>query len=99
MEMAQSFMNDYRGIKTYYRTLQPRDTLVLHKPARIWLEEQLEALFDGKSVVVTHIGLHRQSLPAEYQDDILSASYVSDLTELMGQAVLWVHGHVHVNRD
>ena len=99
MEMAGKSMNDYRAIKTHYRLLQPIDTRNLHRTSRAWLEEELAKPFAGKTVVVTHMGPHRQSLPAEYQDDILSASYVSDLSLLMGSAALWIHGHVHASVD
>jgi Icc-related predicted phosphoesterase len=99
MDMAGKSMNDYRVIKTHYRALQPVDTRNLHRKSRAWLEEELAKPFAGKTVVVTHMGPHRQSLPDEYQDDVLSASYVSDLSALMGPAALWIHGHVHASVD
>lgn len=99
MQAAGEMMNDYREIRTHYRPLQPVDTQILHRRSRAWLEQKLTEPFGGKTVVVTHMGPHAQSLPAEYRDDILSASYVSDLSALMGPAALWIHGHVHASVD
>lgn len=60
-----------------------------HTQSRSWLQEQLATSFDGKTVVVTHYGPHRNSVHPRYAGDLLNAAFVSDLTPLVEQADLW----------
>ncbi|WP_244438962.1 metallophosphoesterase [Paraburkholderia dilworthii] len=70
-----------------------------HMKSRTWLQQQLAFPFGGKTVVVTHHGPHPQSVHPRYAGDLLNAAFVSDLTPLVEQADLWVHGHVHDSFD
>ncbi|SFN90486.1 Predicted phosphohydrolase [Formivibrio citricus] len=103
MVAAVAAMNDCRKISFRddegKREFLPEDMLALHQQSRAWLEHELDQPFDGPTVVVTHHGPHPKSLYPGSEKDILSAAYVSDLTELMGKAQLWVHGHIHVSLD
>jgi predicted phosphodiesterase len=82
------------------RDFTPADSLALHRRARAWLVSQLATPFDGHTIVVTHHAPHRRSLAARYADDIVSAGFVSDLTEWVRAPVaLWVHGHTHTSFD
>ena len=51
--------------------------------------------------MVTHHAPHPGSLHPRYQNDVLSAAYVSYLTAVIeaGKPDLWVHGHVHTSFD
>lgn len=62
-----------------------------------FIQTELSQPFDGPTVVVTHHEPHRYSIPVRRQNDLLSACYASDLSDLMlsGHPDLWVHGHVH----
>lgn len=71
----------------------------LHQRAYAWLAQQLDAPFDGPTVVVTHHAPHVGSLAPRFADDLVSAVFVSRLDALMGKAVLWVHGHTHDHFD
>ena len=73
----------------------PEHALAEHLKSRAWLLEQLSAPFDGKTVVITHHGVHRNSVHPRYSGDIVNAAFVSDLTPLLTRADLFVHGHVH----
>lgn len=99
MANADECMNDYSRIQTHYRRLQARDTRVIHLTSRAWLQERLATPFDGPTVVITHHPPSKRSVPAKYQDDLLSAAYASNLEELMGVPALWIHGHVHESLD
>jgi hypothetical protein len=48
---------------------------------------------------VTHHGPHRNSVHPRYAGDLLNAAFVSNLTPLVEQADLWIHGHVHDSFD
>lgn len=35
----------------------------------------------------------------KHEGKLINAAYASDLTHLMGKAVLWIHGHTHHSID
>ena len=109
MSEAELYMNDYKCIQTSYvlpeyensrsRLLEPQDTVRMHESAVAWLDQELQAGEPEKTVVVTHMAPHRQSVHPRHASDILTAAYASDLSRLMGKSGLWVHGHMHHNSD
>lgn len=99
MDLAEKYMTDHTQIRTHYRKFMPRDALAMHRTARTWLEQKLAEPFDGPTVVVTHHGPSRDSIVPDYQDDLLTSAYTSDLSSLMGTPALWIHGHVHTSFD
>jgi len=99
-------MSDYKKITASgrdagtYRKLHPRDTLRRHEFSRAWLKNSLADPFDGPTVVITHHAPSARSVPTEFEGDVLSAAYASDLESLMGKDVqLWIHGHMHHSLD
>jgi hypothetical protein len=106
MHTSQLMMNDFKLIYTLSEErnggfLVPEDTLEFHLTSRAWLEAELSKTFDGKSVVVTHHAPHPFSVHPRFKAQMLSASFVSDLSDLIEryQPSLWVHGHVHDSFD
>lgn len=61
---------------------------------RQWLGEELAMRFDGPTVVVTHHAPSMRSLKTSSPDG-LDLAYANAWDDLMGPAVLWVHGHIH----
>lgn len=47
----------------------------------------------------THHAPHPNSVHQKYKDDLLSAAFASDVSELLEGADLWIHGHVHDSFD
>lgn len=100
MAICGDLLNDYEHIRwtPEARTLRPDDTLRLHQTSRRWLEHRVGALYDGRTVVVTH---HAPLPPRERLTDplarALAGAFVSDLTALMGadRIAMWIHGHTH----
>jgi Icc-related predicted phosphoesterase len=92
-------MTDYRRIRIEpsYRKLRPSDTRAFHFESKKWIGERLQALKGQKTVVVTHHGVSRQSVPKIYINDPTQPAYTSELTEfiLENQPNLWIHGHTH----
>lgn len=78
---------------------QAETSVKLHQVSVEYLESRLNEKFNGKTVVVTHHLPHRRSVSTQYEDDILSAAFASDLSRLMGKSALWVHGHTHDSFD
>lgn len=48
---------------------------------------------------MTHHGPHPLSIHLRYQEDQINSGFVSDLTPLLYQADLWLHGHEHDSFD
>lgn len=103
MLMARQYMADFSHIRLRdagkAALLNPMDTTLIHKRQRKWLTAELNKPFAGKTVVITHHGPHGGSLHPRYADDLMSAGFISDLTQLMGKADLWIHGHTHNSFD
>jgi 3',5'-cyclic AMP phosphodiesterase CpdA len=104
---AAKTMNDYRLIKTgegrSRDNLQPRDTIAAHKEARRWLQEQLAIDHpDGDTIVMSHHAPHPNSLLHGRAVDSVDCCYASDLTPILegpNAPSMWLHGHIHSNRD
>lgn len=100
-------MNDYRMIKTgkgrSKDKLQPRDTINAHKVSRIFIERTLAEPFVGDTVVITHHApSYRSLLLSGMTFDNMDWCYASNLEHLMvgdNAPALWLHGHIHANRD
>lgn len=99
MREVERGLNDYRQIRTQAGILRARDTLADHERSRSWLEREVAKPFAGKTVVVTHHGPHPLSIAPRFVGDAMNAGFVSDLTPLMGDVQLWLHGHVHDSFD
>ena len=74
---------------------------MLHQQSRAFIEAALAQPFAGATVVITHHAPHPGSVHPLYDNDLLSAAFVSDLTPVIeaAQPDLWVHGHVHDSFD
>lgn len=102
----KDLMNDYRVIKkkpsehhNFYGRLTPEYTIYVHKIAKKYIEQQLQAHSNRKCVVVTHHAPSGQSIGAEYKHDQYgNGAYFSSLENLIldnPNCVLWTHGHTH----
>jgi Icc-related predicted phosphoesterase len=98
-QIAMQTMSDFKKIRISpgFSKMRSLDSAAIHKASRQWLEAELAARVGQKVVVVTHHAPSIQSLPAEFQDDPLSAAYASSLGETVKHsgALYWIHGHVH----
>lgn len=100
-------MNDYRLIKVgagrSRDTLRPGQTIDAHKASVTYIEKMLaERPADQTAVVVTHMAPSPWSLPRWPMISELDWCYASDCERLMTGDVapqLWLHGHIHRNRD
>ncbi|MBB5428277.1 putative phosphodiesterase [Paraburkholderia sp. JPY158] len=100
MREAQRCIRDHSVIRVNEgQDFTPTIARSEHIKSRSWLQQQLALPFAGKTVVITHHGPHRKSVHSRYAGDLLNAAFVSDLTPLVEQADLWVHGHVHDSFD
>jgi predicted phosphodiesterase len=99
MAYARLAMNDHRMISADGRMFTPRDALNDHELSSDWLTTELARPYSGRTVVVTHHAPHANSIHPQYSGSKLNAAFASDLTPLVEQADLWLHGHVHNSFD
>ena len=101
MDVADERMLDYRVIRTDRGWLTPERTSDIHEETVQWLETALRMPFAGRSVLVTHHGVHRQSVAPRFEDDPLNPAFASDLNDLIedSRLILCCHGHTHDARD
>jgi predicted phosphodiesterase len=102
---AGMMLNDRHRIMTLhgaapgtYDRLYPGKALERHRRELAWLEARLAEPFDGNTVVVTHHGVHPQSMhPKHAKTGAMNGSFISDLSATIEkfQPALWIHGHVH----
>ena len=105
MHIARQRMTDFRRIthrtERGYHKLRPLDTAVLHSRSVRFLQERLEEQFDGKTIVVTHHLPTPRSLQGNLGDNMIDASYCSDLEWMIikYKPEIWIHGHRHFKCD
>jgi Icc-related predicted phosphoesterase len=99
METAELSINDHNRIVCNEGRFTAAKALAEHELARAWLDRELNRAYDGKTVVITHHGPHPLSVHPRYAGDPVNAAFVSNLTELLPKADLWLHGHVHDSFD
>jgi len=95
-------MNDYRKIRLgrYVYRLRPSHTLARHKESRAFIAAELSKPRTGARVVVTHMAPHPSAIHSAFDEEITSAAYASDCSDLMGMGVdAWIHGHTHSTYD
>ena len=102
LNAAQAYMPDYKRISTggdAPRLLCASDTAQLHARHKTWLSGQLAQPFAGKTVVITHMAPSMLSVEEQYAANLGSPAFASQLDDLVAQADLWVHGHMHASLD
>jgi Icc-related predicted phosphoesterase len=113
METARRGMNDHRLItwqKDPWKRFRPEEALLLHERSRRFIVDALTTPFAGNTVVVTHHAPHFGSVEKRFQNDVLTAAFASDLTDVIAiggadrdghqrQNLIWNHGHVHASSD
>lgn len=101
MEEALFKMNDFAQIHMMVGArlsrLTPESLLACHKQTLSYIKLVLAQSFEGNRVVVTHHAPLPSCLPDDRRDDLLSATYASDLSETISrfQPSLWLYGHIH----
>jgi predicted phosphodiesterase len=102
MRAALRGLNDHRLItwaKKPWKRFRPEEAALMHSASKAFLTETLATPFPGPTIVVCHHG-HWRSAHPQYQTNILTAAYVSNLTFIEEfQPDLFIHGHVHSSFD
>ena len=99
MEVAERFLLDHQRILTASGPFRARQALDDHLRSRDWLARELAADRTTPTVVITHHAPHPGSIHPRFAGSPINGGFISDLTELVEQADLWLHGHVHDSFD
>lgn len=102
MAQAHSQMRDFQKIRNAtYGRLSPRNLQAEHAQSLAFLRKELVDATKVPTVVVSHHAPSERSVASRYlaRNDPLVASYASNLEALMGDARLFLHGHIHDNAD
>jgi len=95
-EMAR-YLNDYACIHKNGRVLTPADTRELFLQNVEFLVDELEAPFDGKTVVVTHHAPAEVCVRPRWVGHFLTKCFAANLDWLIEwyDIDMWLHGHMH----
>ncbi|MDX1669491.1 MAG: metallophosphoesterase, partial [Limnobacter sp.] len=97
--VAKAFLPDYKLIRFRGDKFTPAAAIGLHETNVNWLASKLDEPFEGKTVIITHHAPHPGSIHPRFALSPINAAFVSDLSNLMGKADLWLHGHMHDSFD
>lgn len=99
MAVGKATMTDFRKIRVSpdYRKLTPSYLQSSFQESIRYLKSVLSTPHAGPTVVVTHHAPSVRSIDPQYQHDLVSASYASNLEQLIlaNDIDLWIHGHTH----
>ena len=98
---AKRLMEDFTSIRNGGRRYTPEDSVELHEASKAWLVAELEKIFEGPTVVVTHHLPASTSVAKRYANDSLNPAFASSLEDVIEKyrPELWIHGHTHVSCD
>jgi Icc-related predicted phosphoesterase len=101
MLIARGNMADYLAVRHAGGGLRPESVLRWHHRAVRFLERAHSVPFTGPTVVITHHGVHPNSIYYRHKFHPLNTSFVSDLSEriIRWQPTLMIHGHLHHRFD
>lgn len=102
MSASEEVMADYECIRLAEaggRKLRAHDTAAYHAEQVAWLRAMLQRPHEGKTVVITHMAPSLRSVVAQYANDPVSAGFASNLDDMLPQADVWIHGHMHDSFD
>lgn len=93
-------LNDFRTIRFKEDSFDQAIFTRLHRSSKLWLENELEEPFDGKTVVITHHAPLRWSW-REGNNELKKLAYCNTLDDLIAKSdiVAWFHGHIHSPND
>ena len=103
MELARRYMSDYKHISFYdtennvLRNLTPHDISIENFNSVDFIRNELNTLFNGPTIVVTHHAPSSLSIGEKWIGDDCNPCFASRLEELIGDTKpdYWIHGHIH----
>ena len=106
LHASRDMMNDYKCIRNDragFTPLKPFLTSTRHAQTLGYFNHALSEFKDHKCIVVSHHAPTRLSIDERFANEtLMNGNYYSDLSDFIldrPQIALWVHGHVHQDKD
>jgi predicted phosphodiesterase len=96
---AANFYLTKMGGQRHGRLFDAQAMRALALDCQQWLREALAQPFEGSTVVVTHFAPTLHSADPRYGLSPGTAGFCNALDDLLPQADLWLHGHLHCPQD
>lgn len=87
MEVGQVTINDFRKIMYKGKLFTPKDSVDLHNQTVTMIKKQLETPFTGKQVLLSHHGVHNDSVHPHYKAD---SRYLNSPSPLPHENASWM---------
>lgn len=87
LEIGQQTINDFRKIQYKGQLFTPEDSVSLHNHTLDLIHKQLEVPFSGKNVLLSHHGVHSNSIHPKYSAD---SRYLNSEKVLPHENQAWV---------
>ncbi len=93
-------LNDFKAIRFKDQAFDQATFSQLYRRSLLWLENELEKPFHGKTVVISHHAPSRLSW-REGGNELKQVAYCNDLQDLFEdyEITAWFHGHIHSPND
>lgn len=99
LRMSELSLTDFRLIQYQQSRFKVKDAINMHLDSVQFIGAKLDEDFTGKTVIITHHAPALQSVAPKYTDSFLKTYFASDLSHLLGQSDIWIHGHTHMRSD
>lgn len=99
LRMSELSLTDFRLIQYHQSRFKVKDAIKMHLDSVQYIGAKLHEGFAGQTVVITHHAPRLQSVAPKYKGSFLKTYFASDLSHLLGQSEIWIHGHTHVKSD
>lgn len=86
MRIGHGAINDFRKIMYNGNLFTPEDSVLLHQKTIELINKQLKSEFNGKQVLLTHHGVHNNSIHPHYSSD---SRYLNSKSVLPGENPSW----------
>ena len=83
MRLMSSSIRDHQVISITDKPFMPTDALMLHQASRAWLENKLDAPYQGKTVVITHHGPSIKCAQRDFGNSQMASGFISNLDYLV----------------
>jgi predicted phosphodiesterase len=93
-------LNDFRTIRFKEHSFDQATFTQLHRRSVLWLENELNVPFEGKTVVITHHAPSELSW-RERPNELKKMAYCNNLDDFFEKYAItaWFHGHIHTPND
>jgi Icc-related predicted phosphoesterase len=104
MRTAYETMRDHKRIKWSRRPWQrfrPQEARMLHLRSRTYIEAELAKVYDGTTIVLTHMAPTVEAIEPIFRSRLIASAYASNLLATIDrhQPDFWISGHTHHSMD